>query len=268
MNNSILNPSNLSKPVLDSVRNGHGFGGYGSNMQDLGRSSVGTAFLAQNAPRNLVVGAPVDSMFQSPFVAANTPIDELYKQKTVAIYHKGKSIPLLGQDISFIQQGIVQLCSFDDEGNEILLGLASSSMPFGLPLTLVNPYRAIALSNVSIIRFTIAEIEQYIDLSRLMLRGLDMRLRQTEAIQYILCSRHTKEKLYNFLLLLCREIGEPVANGTRLKVRFTHQHLASTIGTTRVTITRILQKFQEDGMIAFDNKRHIVMDLSRQFSLN
>jgi CRP-like cAMP-binding protein len=196
------------------------------------------------------------------------PLDELYRQKTVLIYHKGKSIPLLDRDIFFVQQGIVQLSSFDAEGNDILLGLVSSSMPFGLPLTLVEPYHAIALSNVSLIRFSIAEIEQYIDLNRLVLRGLDMRLRQSEAIQYILCSRHIKEKLYRFLVLLCREVGEPVANGTRLKVRFTHQHLASTIGTTRVTITRMLQKFQQDGTITLDEKRHIVVDLSKQFSLN
>jgi CRP-like cAMP-binding protein len=194
--------------------------------------------------------------------------DELYRQKTVLIYHKGKNIPLLDQDILFVQQGIVQLSSFDGDGNEILLGLVSSSMPFGLPLTLVDPYQAIALSNVSMIRFTIAEIEQHIDLNRLILRGLDMRLRQSEAIQYILCSRHIKEKLYRFLLLLCREIGEPVANGTRLKVRFTHQHLASTIGTTRVTVTRILHKFQENDIITIDEKRHIVMDLSKRFSFN
>jgi CRP-like cAMP-binding protein len=196
------------------------------------------------------------------------PLDELYRQKTVLIYHKGKSIPLLDRDIFFVQQGIVQLSSFDAEGNDILLGLVSASMPFGLPLTLVEPYHAIALSNVSLIRFSIAEIEQYVDLNRLVLRGLDMRLRQSEAIQYILCSRHIKEKLYRFLVLLCREVGEPVANGTRLKVRFTHQHLASTIGTTRVTITRMLQKFQQNGMISFDEKRHIVVDLSKQFSLN
>ncbi len=196
------------------------------------------------------------------------PLDELYKQKTVLIYHKGKNIPLLDRDIFFVQQGIVQLSSFDAEGNDILLGIVSSSMPFGLPLTLVEPYHAIALSNVSLIRFSIAEIEQYTDLNRLVLRGLDMRLRQSEAIQYILCSRHIKEKLYRFLVLLCREIGEPVTNGTRLKVRFTHQHLASTIGTTRVTITRMLQKFQLDGTIILDEKRHIVMDLSKQFSLS
>jgi CRP-like cAMP-binding protein len=210
----------------------------------------------------------IDRSSASAIHRVTVPLDELYRQKTVLIYHKGKEIPLLDRDIFFVQQGIVQLSSFDSEGNDILLGLVSSSMPFGLPLTQVDPYRAIALSNVSLIRFSVSEIEQYFDLNRLVLRGLDMRLQQSEAIHSILCSRHIKEKLYRFLLLLCREIGEPVADGTRLKVRFTHQHLASTIGTTRVTITRMLQKFQQDGTILLDEKRHIVVDLSKKFSLN
>jgi CRP-like cAMP-binding protein len=195
-------------------------------------------------------------------------LEDLYRQKTVLIYHKGKNIPLLDRDIFFVQQGIVQLSSFDSEGNDTLLGIVSSAMPFGLPLTSVEPYHAIALSNVSLIRFSITEVEQYFDLNRLVMRGLDMRLQQSEAIQSILCSRHIKEKLYRFLVLLCREVGEPVNNGIRLKVRFTHQHLASTIGTTRVTITRMLRNFQRDGIILLDDKRHIVMNPSKQFSLS
>lgn len=199
---------------------------------------------------------------------ATISLEEIYKQKTVLIYHKGKSIPMLDQDIFFVQQGIVQLSSFDSEGNDILLGIISPHMPFGLPLTSVEPYHGVALSNVSLIRFSVAEIEQYFDLSRLVMRGLDMRLQQSEAIHSILCSRHISEKLYRFLELLSKEIGEPVTDGTRLKVRFTHQHLASTIGTTRVTITRMLQRFQQNGMIMIDEKRHIVINTSKQFGLN
>jgi CRP-like cAMP-binding protein len=195
-------------------------------------------------------------------------LEDLYRQKTVLIYHKGKNIPLLDRDIFFVQQGIVQLSSFDSEGNDTLLGIVSSAMPFGLPLTSVEPYHATALSNVSLIRFSIAEVEQYFDLNRLVMRGLDMRLQQSEAIQSILCSRHIKEKLYRFLVLLCREVGEPVNDGIRLKVRFTHQHLASTIGTTRVTITRMLRTFQRDGIISLDDKRHIVINPTKQFSLS
>jgi CRP-like cAMP-binding protein len=191
-------------------------------------------------------------------------LEEIYKEKTELIFHKGKPIPMLDQDIFFVQQGIVQLSSFDSEGNNFLLGIIVPSMTFGLTFTSLEPYYAVALSNVRLIRFTVAEIEHCCELNRLFTRGLYLRLQQSEAIQSILCGRSISEKLYLFLVFLCREIGEPVENGTRLQVRFTHQHLASTLGTTRVTTTRILQKFQQDGIITLDKKRHIVMNLLSQ----
>jgi CRP-like cAMP-binding protein len=190
----------------------------------------------------------------------NVSLKDIYTQKTALIFHKGKSISVLDRDIYFVQQGIVQLSSFDSEGNYFFLGIVLPSMPFGLTLTSVEPYDAVALSNVSLIRFTVAEVEDYVDLNRLLMCGLNLRLQQSETIHSILCSRNISEKLHRFLVFLCGEIGEPVENGTRIIVRFTHQHLANSIGTTRATITRILQRFQQNGIITLDKKRHIVMN--------
>jgi CRP-like cAMP-binding protein len=199
---------------------------------------------------------------------ANASLKEIYTQKTALIFHKGKPISVLDRDIYFVQQGIVQLSSFDSEGNYFFLGLIMPSMPFGLTLTCVDPYDAIALSNVSLIRFTVAEVENYLDLNRLFTCGLNLRVQQSEAIHSILCSPNISEKLYRFLVFLCEEIGEPVENGIRVKVRFTHQHLASSIGASRVTVTRILQRFQQHSIITLDKKRHIVMNSSNNSPLS
>lgn len=205
----------------------------------------------------MLLNLPRPEVFRFP--GANRQLEELYQHKNCLNYHKGKEIPLFQQDILLVQQGIVRISTYDDEGDSILLALASSSMPFGLPLTSVDPYIATALTNVSLLRFTAAEIDQYFDLNRLILRGLDQRLQQSEEIQSILGSRHIQERLYRFLLLLSKEIGEPVADGMRLTARLTHQQLASTVGTTRVTVTRLLGKLQNSGKIKFDNNRHMVV---------
>jgi CRP-like cAMP-binding protein len=54
-------------------------------------------------------------------------------------------------------------------------------------------------------------------------------------------------------------MGEIVAEGTRLTVRFTHQNLANAICTTRVTVTRLLKDFQLNNDICLDSKRHIIV---------
>jgi CRP-like cAMP-binding protein len=205
----------------------------------------------------MLLNLPRPEVFRFP--CADRQLEELYQHKNFLNYQKGKEIPLFQKDVLLVQQGIVRISTLDDEGDSILLALASSSMPFGLPLTSVEPYIATALTNVSLLRFTAAEIDQYFDLNRLILRGLDQRLQQSEAIQSILGGRHIQERLYRFLLLLGKEIGEPVAGGMRITARLTHQQLASTIGTTRVTVTRVLGKLQGSGKIKFDNNRHMVV---------
>jgi CRP-like cAMP-binding protein len=68
-----------------------------------------------------------------------------------------------------------------------------------------------------------------------------------------------EERLQELLQLLSQELGQPVAEGTRLLVRLTHQNLANAIGTTRVTVTRLLGEFQRQGLISLDSDRHLVI---------
>jgi CRP-like cAMP-binding protein len=54
-------------------------------------------------------------------------------------------------------------------------------------------------------------------------------------------------------------MGEPIAQGSRLKIRLTHQNLANAIGTTRVTVTRLLGEFQRQGAVSIDGDRHLII---------
>jgi len=71
--------------------------------------------------------------------------------------------------------------------------------------------------------------------------------------------RRVEDRLRQLLLLLQMEVGQPVTGGTRLSVRLTHQHLASAIGTTRVTVTRLLGQLREEGRLLIDESRHIIL---------
>jgi CRP-like cAMP-binding protein len=51
------------------------------------------------------------------------------------------------------------------------------------------------------------------------------------------------------LTWLARKFGHPVEQGQSLDLQLTHQDMAETIGTTRVTITRLLAQFEQSGII-------------------
>lgn len=186
-------------------------------------------------------------------------LEELYRGKSLYPFCSSQEIEMLPNEVWVVCRGVVQLGTLYDTGDEALLGLAGPSMPFGLPLTLIRPYSAIALTDVDLMRLTLAEIEQSPMLSQGIFRHLTRRLRQTEAVLAMVGYRRVEDRLRHFLLLLKQEVGYAVPSGTRLGVRLTHQQLANAIGTTRVTVTRLISQLKEEGWLIIDRQRHIIL---------
>jgi len=186
-------------------------------------------------------------------------LEELYQGRSLQSFRAGQDIPLTPHEVWVVCRGVVKLGTFYDTGDEALLGLASASMPFGLPLTLIRPYHATALSDVDLMRLTWSEVEQSPMLAQGIFQHMARRLRQTEAVLAMVGYRRVEDRLRHLLVLLKREVGQPVAEGTRLSVRLTHQQLANAIGTTRVTVTRLISQLREEGWLLIDRDRHIVL---------
>ena len=68
--------------------------------------------------------------------------------RPVRSFRRGQVIPLQPSQIWVVQEGIVLLNTLYPSGDEALLGLAGPSMPFGLPLSAVDPYQAVAFCEV------------------------------------------------------------------------------------------------------------------------
>lgn len=175
------------------------------------------------------------------------------------VYLKGEIIPLKPQIIWQVCQGYVKLSTLSENGDHVLVGLAGPMMPFGIDLTSLQTYQATALSEVHLVCFSLTDIANSLSLTQMILPQINQRLQQTEAFLAISGQRQVKQRFHNLLKLLKQEIGQPVEQGTRLNVRFTHQDLADACSTTRVTITRLLGKLQEQGTIIIDSNHHIIL---------
>jgi CRP-like cAMP-binding protein len=186
-------------------------------------------------------------------------LEGVYQGRHLQAFRAGQTIPMNPQDIWVVCRGVVQLSTLYPNGDEALLGLACSSMPFGLPLSLIYPYQAIAMSDVDLMGMTLSEVQQSPDLTSEIFLHLSRRLRQAEAMLAMAGCRRVEDRLRQLLLLLQMEIGSPCAEGIRLSVRLTHQHLASAIGTTRVTVTRLLGKLKDENWLKLDSSRHIIL---------
>lgn len=173
-------------------------------------------------------------------------------------YTKGEIIPLKSQEICLVCQGLVKLTTFSSNGKEVLMGLAAASMVFGSTLTSLSIYQAIAMSDVQLVYISQEHINLSPRLAHLILPKITQRLKQTESLLLITGQHRVKDRLWELLLLLKREIGEPVEAGVRLNVRLTHEDLASACCTTRVTVTRLITHFLQTGQISLD-KHYIIL---------
>jgi CRP-like cAMP-binding protein len=55
------------------------------------------------------------------------------------------------------------------------------------------------------------------------------------------------------------DYGVACSQGLRLIPKLTHQEMANALGTTRVTVTRILGQLKEIGWLSLDAQRSIIL---------
>jgi PAS domain S-box-containing protein len=187
------------------------------------------------------------------------PEQYLRQDRPLYTYQKGEDIPLNPLIIYYICQGLVKLNTFCETGEEILVGLATPQMIFSSSMTSLPVYQATAISDVELVSIHVTEINLNPILSQILSPKINQRLKQTESLLVTFGKRRVEDRLYHLLQFLKQEIGEPVPQGTRLNIRFTHEEIANACGTTRVTITRLMGKLQQQGFIRFDEKKHMIL---------
>lgn len=107
---------------------------------------------------------------------------------------------------------------------------------------------------------TTVKISQLLPRSDDLQQGLLNHAWKSEELLSIIHQPSIAERLFCLLEWLSRQFGKPSVHGTLLDMRLTHQVLAETIGSTRVSVTRLLGQFERDGKIRRSH-RHVILYL-------
>jgi len=190
---------------------------------------------------------------------------EALESRRLHYYEKGEVIPLTEGGGWQVYRGVVQMGQLVENGDEILLGWVQPQGFLGFDLTLLQleTYQAKALSDVYLRWYPQEDLEFSGALAYFVLVHTLRQLRQREALLAIVGLKRVDERLQALLKLLAQEMGQPVAGGIQISVRLTHQMMANAIGTTRVTITRLLGELQTRGQVSFDGDRHLIIHPQR-----
>ncbi|HEY9616079.1 global nitrogen regulator NtcA [Pantanalinema rosaneae CENA516] len=221
-------------------------------------------------------------------VTQDQPLASVFRQMSggafppvVETFERGKTIFFPGdpaERVYFLLKGAVKLSRVYEAGEEITVALLRENSVFGV-LSLITGHRsdrfyhAVAFTPVELLSVPIEQMEKALkenpELSLVLLQGLSSRILQTEMMIETLAHRDMGSRLVSFLLILCRDFGLPTKDGITIDLKLSHQAIAEAIGSTRVTVTRLLGDLRQDKMISIHKKKitvHNPVTLSQQFN--
>lgn len=167
----------------------------------------------------------------------------VYPQQTF----KCKDLLLLKPDAFWkIEAGIVRSLTWDEEGRMMTLGFWGEGDVVGTPLSRMKPYQIECLTDV--------RVNELLPENTYLLEALLVHVWKTEEFLSIVHRPLVADRFLSLLEWLANQFGESTPEGLLLNLRLTHQDLADTIGTSRVTITRLINQFEREGKIGREGK--------------
>lgn len=146
--------------------------------------------------------------------------------------------------------GLVRTVTWSEDGEVIPLGLWSPSSIIGVPISQIEPCELQCLSAVELVRLPVDYI--------LTVDTLLKHTAQVNRMLEIMHCRQVQDRLLKFVCWLAENFGQPASHGQLISIRITHQEMAETIGTSRVTVTRFIKQLEADGWLRWSGREKFV----------
>ena len=166
-----------------------------------------------------------------------------------------------GDSLYIIQSGRVKVVLYGDSGREVILTIFRGGDFFGEMSLLDGEPRS---ANVIALEPTVALVLAREDFQRHLesrpnaalrvLEEMSKRLRHADAVIGNLALLDVYGRVARILIDLARKEGESQDEGIMIRERPTQQDLASMIGTSRETVSRVLSEFQRRGFLSMQGK--------------
>jgi CRP-like cAMP-binding protein len=172
----------------------------------------------------------------------------------VRSFKRREFLPDSAQRLWQIESGAVRTYTLTEDGTIITLGFWEAGDYVGQPLGGVEPYGVECLTPVKVRSL---RSDDCANSSQLLLS----HLHQTQALLQIR-SGQIYQRLRQLLDLLANKFGAQSDRGQLIRLRLTHQDIADATGTTRVTITRLMNQLEDEGHLRWI-ERHILLPHNR-----
>ncbi len=195
------------------------------------------------------------------------------QRSRVRKFPKGSSVylPTDTSDGAFLlAEGRVRICSTTPEGKHSILAFVEPGELFG-ELALVESgqreERAEVVNNATVVLIPSDHLRQLMSTSADLTLGvtklIGMRRKRIERRLRNLLFRSNRDRLTHLLVELSGQYGMATSEGIELRIKLSHQDLASIIGATRETVTTLLGEMQNEGLLIIRRQKLVLLNLPR-----
>jgi CRP/FNR family cyclic AMP-dependent transcriptional regulator len=172
--------------------------------------------------------------------------------------------------IYMIAEGRVRIGHYSEEGKEIISAILTTGEIFG-ELALAGEERrrdfAQAMdNNTSVCPLSIEDLKELMfdnrELSFKLLKLVGLRLMKLERKLELLVFKDARTRIIEFLKDTASWKGKKVGYETMIQTKLTHKDIAALTGTSRQTVTTILNELKEQNLINFDRRKILIRDLA------
>jgi CRP/FNR family transcriptional regulator len=169
----------------------------------------------------------------------------------------------------FVKEGYVRIGNVDDNGEELVKEILQPGDVFGqfmLERSSMNGEFAQAHKCDTVLcAFSVPDFERLLtirpDLSIAFSRKIGAKLRKIENQLLSLLQKDVRTRLLHFFWTMLQQGSANGDNTAQLPNFLTHEDIARLTGTSRQTVTTLINKFAAEGLISVDRKSIVFLDI-------
>lgn len=192
-------------------------------------------------------------------------IERRYK-KNMIIFMEGEQ----GEGFHYIKSGKVKIAQIAQDGREHIINILGPGEVFAEVLLFnrgAYPATSVAIEDsvIGIIKNSDLEnvVAENTRIALHIIRVMSKKLIHAQMKIKTLALSDTFSRTAQILVHLSQQYGRPTAGGVQIAVDMTRQDLASLVGTTRETMSRVLSSMKKDKVIDFVEQQIIILDKKR-----
>ncbi|MCX7834823.1 MAG: Crp/Fnr family transcriptional regulator [bacterium] len=185
---------------------------------------------------------------------AQLMVPKRFKKNNLIIFEED-----LGQNLFIIEKGRVKVSGISNEGGEAIFAILGEGDIFGELSIIDGLARSATVTSIEDVELWVLNRNSFLEILNKhssiaieLLKELASRIRKADAQIKSLTLKDARGKVANTLIRMAEDIGVIKENKMQIHNLPLQRDIANLAGTSRETVSRLLTKFEEEGLIQRD----------------